>query len=99
MGLRRRKITFGILLVVEPDDDRYHAFCPALKGLHADGNTVEEARKNAQDAVIAYLRSLIKHNDPIPLGVLNYTAKEEEGEKHKLPQTTHPTTFQHQVTV
>lgn len=66
----KKKITFTITVYVEPDDGRYHAFCPALKGLHAEGNTEDEACKNAVDAAIAYLKSLIKHGDPIPLSVI-----------------------------
>lgn len=53
-------------IVVEPDDDGFHAYCPALKGLHTGGTTIEEATANAKDAVIAYLQSIIEHSDPIP---------------------------------
>lgn len=66
--------TFKILIVVEPDRDEFHAYCPALKGLHTCGATEEEAVNNAADAAIAYLESLIKHGDPIPIGV---AAREE----------------------
>lgn len=61
--------TFKILIVVEPDEDNFRAYCPALKGLHTCGATEEEAVDNASDAAIAYLESLIKHGDPIPVGV------------------------------
>lgn len=61
---------FKIEIIVEPDDDIFHAYCPALKGLHTCGNTEEEAFDNAKDAAIAYLLSLIKHRDPIPIGVI-----------------------------
>ena len=40
------KVRFTVELVVEPDDDGYHAFCPALKGLHVAGQTEEEAIQN-----------------------------------------------------
>lgn len=40
---------------------------PLLKGLHIDGETPEAALENAKEAVVAYLISLIKHKDPIPL--------------------------------
>lgn len=63
-------IQFTINIIVEPDDDEFHAFCPALKGLHVGGHTEEEAVRNAVDAGIAYLESLIKHREPIPLGVV-----------------------------
>lgn len=62
-------IGFQIEVIIEPDEDGFHAYCPALVGLHTDGATEEEALTNAKDAATAYLRSLIKHGDPIPVGV------------------------------
>jgi predicted RNase H-like HicB family nuclease len=63
-------IEFQVEIVVEPDGDEYHAYCPALKGLHTCGATAEETLRNAHDAVAAYIRSLIKHGDHIPVGVI-----------------------------
>ena len=63
-------IGFKIEIAVEPDDDGFHAYCPALKGLHTAGDTEEEAVQNAKDAAIAYLESLMKHGEPIPIGVI-----------------------------
>jgi len=65
-----RKFVFNVDILIEQDGDGYHAFCPALKGLHVDGDTVEEVKQNAKDAVEAYLLSLKKHGDPIPLAEL-----------------------------
>ena len=72
-------ISFKICVVVEPDGDQFHAYCPALTGLHTCGDTEEEALDNARDAAIAYLHSLIKHGDPIPVGVLADKEKEKMG--------------------
>ena len=52
-----------ISVVIEPDGDGFHAYCPALKGLHTCGETEQEALENAKDTAIAYLRSLVKHGD------------------------------------
>ena len=52
---------------IEPDDGGYHAFCPSLRGLHTCGKTEQEARDNAIYAITAYVRSPIKHNEPVPL--------------------------------
>lgn len=57
-----------ITVVVEEDGDGYHAYCPALKGLHVDGNTCDEALENAISGVFVYLRSLARHEDPLPIG-------------------------------
>ena len=70
-------IGFRIEVVVEPDEDGFHAYCPALKGLHTCGGTKEEALENAKDAATAYLQSSIKHGDPIPIGIV---MQEEVGE-------------------
>lgn len=62
-------IEFQVEVVIEPDDDGFHAFCPALKGLHTYGDTEEEAIDHVRDAATAYITSCIKHGDPIPIGV------------------------------
>lgn len=69
MGRQKRSIEFRLTIVIEPDGDEFHAYCPALKGLHTSGKSQEEARQNAVDAAIGYLESMIKHNEPIPIGV------------------------------
>jgi predicted RNase H-like HicB family nuclease len=63
----KRKIAFTIEICLENDGDEFHAYCPALKGVHIDGKTKEEAIENAKVAATLYLRSLIKHGDPIPI--------------------------------
>jgi predicted RNase H-like HicB family nuclease len=72
-------IRFTIDIVVEPDEGGFHAFCPALKGLHVDGSTEEEAIQNAADAAMIHLESLIKHGDPIPVGVTIGIEAEQQG--------------------
>lgn len=63
-----RSIKVAIRVVVEQDDGCFHAYCPELKGLHVDGATEEEAFENAKKAAELYIRSLIRHNDPLPVG-------------------------------
>ncbi|MCS6903421.1 MAG: type II toxin-antitoxin system HicB family antitoxin [Candidatus Bipolaricaulota bacterium] len=67
---RSSALQFTVSIVVEPDAAGYYAYCPALKGLHTCGSTEREALENARDAAIAYIRSLIKHGEPIPVGVI-----------------------------
>lgn len=59
-------------IVIEEDEGKYHAFCPTLKGLHVEGETEAEALRLAKDAVSVHLDSLVRHNDPIPLGCIEY---------------------------
>jgi predicted RNase H-like HicB family nuclease len=60
---------FTYTVVFEPDEEAggYTVTCPALRGLVTEGDTLEEARAMAADAIRGYLESLRKHGDPIPL--------------------------------
>jgi len=64
--MRGFKIKINVL--VEPDGDLFHAYCPALKGLHVAGTSVEGAAELACEAAGVYLNSLLEHGDPIPTG-------------------------------
>lgn len=77
-----RSLEFKVLIVVEPDDDGFHAFCPDLKGLHVEGPTEETALQRAADCAVLYLESLIQHGELIPIGV----AIREVGECKEQPQ-------------
>ena len=55
-----------LAIVVEPDGDVFHAFCPQLKGLHIDGRTEKEALTHALEAAEMYLRSLARHGESLP---------------------------------
>ena len=68
--MKKEQIAFKIQVIVEPDEGEYHAYCPALKGLHTGGTTREEAYNNAIDAAIAYIETLIEDGNPIPIGVI-----------------------------
>lgn len=66
-----------IQFVVEPDGDGgFHAFSPSLPGLHADGQTQDEAAGNFVTEVPAYLQSLAKHGDPLPVCTVEIVKKE-----------------------
>jgi antitoxin HicB len=61
--------TYTYTVVFEPDEEvgGYTVTCPALPGLVTEGDTLEEARAMAADAVRCYLDSLRKDGVPIPL--------------------------------
>ena len=67
MRKESHKLTFEIAICVEKDGDGFHAYCPALKGIHVDGKTEKAAVENAKTAIGLYLKSMLKHHDPIPL--------------------------------
>ena len=84
MFRHKRIIGFRVEVVVEADKVGFHAYCPALKGLHTCGDTEQEALQNARDAAIAYLRTSIKHGDPIPIGI---TIREESGGSYTVSES------------
>jgi antitoxin HicB len=60
-----KEYTFTVLF--EPaEEGGYVVTCPALPGLVTEGDTLEEARDMAHDAIRAYLESLQKDGRPIP---------------------------------
>jgi predicted RNase H-like HicB family nuclease len=59
---------YSYTVLFEPaEEGGFTATCPALPGLVTEGDTLEEARSMAQDAIRAYLESLRKDRQPIPL--------------------------------
>lgn len=62
--------TYLFRVVVEPDDDRWVAYCPALeeKGGATWGRTYEEALENIQVAVRLTIESMRAHGESIPDG-------------------------------
>ncbi|MBN1153107.1 MAG: type II toxin-antitoxin system HicB family antitoxin [Dehalococcoidia bacterium] len=65
-----RDSVFRVHIVIEPDEDGFHAYCPGLEGVHTCGETEHEALRNAADAATAYIKSCLKHGDPLPLGTV-----------------------------
>lgn len=62
--------TYIFKAVVELDEDRWSAYCPALlkQGAATWGHTQEEALKNLQEVVQMVLESLIEHGESVPEG-------------------------------
>jgi len=54
------------VLLEREEDGGYHASCPALKGCHTQGDTLEDAIANIREAIAVYVESLKAHGDPIP---------------------------------
>lgn len=63
-----KNLTLRLRLIIERDGGRFHAYCPAFKGLHVDGATEREALRNASEAANAYLNSLAAHREALPIG-------------------------------
>ncbi len=44
-------------VVIEPDEDGFHAYCPILKGCHTWGNTRKEVLNNVGEAELTKIRA------------------------------------------
>ncbi|WP_013334771.1 type II toxin-antitoxin system HicB family antitoxin [Gloeothece verrucosa] len=61
------KQIYNYTVILEREaDGSYHAFCPALKGCHSQGNSFEEAILNITEAIELYIESLKADNLSIP---------------------------------
>jgi predicted RNase H-like HicB family nuclease len=60
--------TYVFRVVVEPDEDRWFASCPALRQYAATtwGHTQEEALKHIREVVQMVVEELIEDGEPIP---------------------------------
>ena len=59
--------TMKFRAIIEQDEDgNYIVQCPSLPGCITEGKTRGEALTNVKDAIEGYLKSLKKHNEPIP---------------------------------
>ena len=62
-----KAIEYRYTVVYEPaEEGGYVVTVPALPGLVTEGDTLEEARAMAEDAIRGYLESLRKHGEEIP---------------------------------
>ena len=62
--MERRHFT---VILEQEDEGGYHAFCPALRGCHTQGDTLDEAIANIREAIEAYLESLRTHGESLPI--------------------------------
>jgi predicted RNase H-like HicB family nuclease len=54
-------------VVIEPDEDAFHAYVPALPGCHTFGATVEEARSNIAEAIALHIECMQEDGESIPI--------------------------------
>jgi predicted RNase H-like HicB family nuclease len=66
--------TTEIEFVFEPDPDGgYHAYAPELPGLHTQGETLDEAVSNAEEALALYVEGLLEEGGSLDMGVVRRT--------------------------
>jgi predicted RNase H-like HicB family nuclease len=59
-------VHYTVILEHEADGG-YHAFIPALKGCHSQGDTLEEAIEHVREAISVYLDSLKARGEQVPV--------------------------------
>jgi len=60
-------MTYRYTIILEREaDGGFHAYCPALKGCHSQGDSLDEATENIREAIEVYLESVADHGEPIP---------------------------------
>ena len=66
MRTRSVKVENYTVILTPDETGGYVVTCPALPGLVTGGDTLEEARTMAADAIRGYIESLQKDGEPIP---------------------------------
>jgi predicted RNase H-like HicB family nuclease len=57
--------------VFEPQDEGgYHVYAPDLPGLHTQGEDIDEATENAQEALALYVEGLREEGRPVDSGIV-----------------------------
>ena len=58
---------YNYTVIIEREESGvYHAFCPALRGCHSQGDSYEETVHNITEAVQLYIERLKAHSEPVP---------------------------------
>jgi len=60
--------TYSFRVIVEPDENRWHAYCPALESFGAVtwGNTKQEALKNIEEVVQMVVEEILEDKKALP---------------------------------
>jgi predicted RNase H-like HicB family nuclease len=60
--------TYTFKIVIEPDEDRWRAYCPALEaqGAATWGHTEEEALRHIREVLEMIVAELVEEGEPVP---------------------------------
>jgi predicted RNase H-like HicB family nuclease len=58
---------YQFTVVIEPDEDQFHAFVPALPGCHSFGATLDEVRANITEAIQLHVECMQADGELIPV--------------------------------
>ncbi len=58
---------YAFRVIIEPEETSgFHGFAPLLRGVHTYGKTIQETKKNLEEAVLCHLQGMIKDKEKIP---------------------------------
>ena len=63
--IKNKVLSFSVIYEADPNGG-YVAYVPSLSGCHSQGDNLEEAEKNIQEAIELYVESLRAHKYSIP---------------------------------
>ena len=58
---------YQFTVVIEPDEEGFHAYAPALPGCHTFGMTIDEARANILEAIELHIESMLQDGESVPV--------------------------------
>jgi len=71
---------YQFTVVIEPDEEAFHAYVPTLPGCHTFGSTIDEARANIAEAIeLHILNEHYQHQPERYLAVPQYSAVQAMG--------------------
>lgn len=63
--------TYKFRIIIEQDEDGvYIASCPVLEGCYSQGETIDEAKKNIEDAIRLHIEARESIGEHVPIEVL-----------------------------
>jgi predicted RNase H-like HicB family nuclease len=64
--LRYKMKVYNYSVVIEPDENGFHAYVPALSGCHSFGETIDEAKVNITEAIQLHIEAMAADGEKIP---------------------------------
>ena len=65
-GVRKMSEPGKFVIVFELSEDGYGAFVPELPGCITVGDTLQEAKRNMQEAIAGHIEAMRAHGEEIP---------------------------------
>ena len=58
---------YSFTVVIEPDEEGFHAYVPALPGCHTFGDTIDEVRASILEAMELHIESMLEDGESVPV--------------------------------